>query len=148
MMNKDLSVKKTSKFMSEEEQKKLEEELYIVQNVAYILTDTVNSYYMDLLGKLEVFGWKLEKEDKMHFNAMKKAIENAKYHSQQITKHVYNLKDAEGALYDADWFYNIIKMLYDRLGEDARKTNMLLEFLDAMPSEGVFKIGLKDFQKL
>lgn len=123
-------------------------EAMILNNLAFVLAEAANTFFLDMSAKFAELGLGFKHEDKHNFSEMRKYAEKAKYYSAKIAKSLYNLEDADDALYDADWFYLFTKLIHDRLGTDNRKTHMLIEFLDTMPSEGLFKVGLEDFQKL
>ena len=136
--------------LSPEEAAKKTEEAFMYANIAFVLSDTVHSFYLDACSKFDILGVELKDEDKHNFLELKKSAERAKYFSRQIARSIYkmNEKDTEDALRDADWFYNLVKFIEDRIGEDKLKTHQFLEFLDTMPSEGRFKIGIEDFQRI
>ena len=134
--------------LTKEESEKILNDAFTLANIAYILSDTVHSYFLDATSKFAVLGVELKDEDKHHFLEMKKYAERAQFHSKQLAKHIYDMEESEDALRDSDWFYNLIKLVQDRLGEDKVKTHQFLEYLSMMPSEGTFKVGIEDFQKM
>jgi hypothetical protein len=57
-------------------------------------------------------------------------------------------EDANLFANDSDWWYNFIRLVEDRTGNDALKTRQLLNWVLTMPSEmGIFKIKKSDFKQ-
>lgn len=115
--------------------------------LTYTLVDTVNTMFVDMECSLGKLGLYMKKSERMKFNQLKQAAKKAKYWSNECA---YNLNidvDSGKLQNDSDFWYNLIKLIQDRLGDDERKFRLLIEFLDTMPSEGLFKIGIQDFLK-
>lgn len=116
--------------------------------LTYTLADAVNTMFIDMECTLNKLGLYLKKSERMKFNQLKQAAKKARYWSNECAHDLNTDVDAQKLQNDSDFWYNLIKLIQDRLGSDERKFRMLIEFLDTMPSEGLFKIGLQDFLKL
>ncbi len=123
----------------------------ICNNITYVMVDALNSFLIDMCSHLDNLGLSFKCEEKMKFNELRRYARMLNSCCKAFSKNIYNSdvpKEVEDAAHDSDWWYLLIKLLYDRLGDDKRKTHMLLEFLDAMPSEGHFKVNIEDFMKI
>lgn len=120
----------------------------ILNNLAFTLADASNSFLMDCESELSKFGVLLEREDKFNFNQMLHHIKKARYWSGRCSLPIYKIPESDDACADSDWWYNLLLLIDDRLGDDSRKTNMFLEFLLQMPSEiGLFDVTYDDFKR-
>ena len=112
----------------------------VLLNIAYVLADATHSALLDVEGELRLVGAGLMKEDKYNYKQMMQHLSMARKWAQKSVAPIYATPDDEGFGSDSDWWYNMIKLIEDRTGDDPRKTHMLLEFLLGMPSElGVFE---------
>lgn len=119
----------------------------ILNNLAFVLADAANSALMDMEEELSGLGVAFSQNDKYNFKQMLSHVTAAKKWAEKSALPIYEIKDADDACADSDWWYNMIKLIDDRLGDDVQKTNMLLEYVLAMPSEiGLFKITYNDFK--
>lgn len=121
----------------------------LCNNMAYILADVCNTFLMDCEGILSKFDVCFDKSDKYNFRRVLEHVRAARKWSEKASSPLYGLSGDQSdlACADSDWWYNLIKLLDDRLGEDARKTNMFLEFVLSMPSEiGLFDVKYEDFK--
>ena len=120
----------------------------ILNNLAYILADVVNTLLMDMEDEIGKFGVALSRQDKHNFKQMMMYIRGAKEWSEKCALPIYEIKDADNACYDSDWWHNLILLIDSRTGDDARKSNLLLEFLLNMPEEeDLFHITYNDFKR-
>lgn len=119
----------------------------VQNNFAFILADAANTYLMDCEKTLEPFGVSFDHEDKYNFRQMMEHVKAARKWAEKSAMPIYEIHDADDACADSDWWYNFMKLVDDRIGDDPRKTNMLLEYILAMPSEvGLFKVTYDDFK--
>lgn len=134
--------------MSETEIKRRVYKTMAENNAAFVLADAANSFFIDCEKGLSVLGKGFKNEQKMKFSRLKQAVRLAKNLSAEIADELYQLKDEEKsfALYDSDFYYNLIKLIEDRTGEDPTKAYILLEFLLGMPSTGLYDVKLDDFR--
>lgn len=120
----------------------------ILNNIAFVLADAANSALMDMESELAPLGVGFNQQDKYNFKQMFSHAEAAKKWAEKCAIPIYEIADADDACADSDWWYNMILLIDDRLGDDNRKTNMLLEYILAMPSEiGLFNITYNDFKR-
>lgn len=119
----------------------------ILNNIAFVLADAANSALMDMESELAPLGVSFSQSDKYRFNMMLNHVKAAKKWAESSALPIYEIADADDACADSDWWYNMIKLIDDRLGDDNRKTNMFLEYVLAMPSEiGLFNVTYNDFK--
>ena len=120
----------------------------VLNNLAFILADVANTFLMDMEEELKPFGVCFAQTDKYNFKQMLSHVTAARKWAEKTALPIYEIADADDACADSDWWYNFIKLVDDRTGESARKTNMLLEYLLNMPSEvGLFKVTYNDFKR-
>lgn len=119
----------------------------VLNNLAFVLADAANTFLMDMECELAPLGVGFSQKDKQNFNRMLEHIHAARKWAEESALPIYEISDADDACADSDWWYSMLKLIDDRLGDDPGKTNMLLEFLLQMPSEvGLFKITYNDFK--
>lgn len=120
----------------------------ILNNIAFVLADAANSALMDMESELKCLGVAFGQQDKFNFKQMLSHVEAAKKWAEKSALPIYDIPDADDACADSDWWYNMVLLIDDRLGENSRKTNIFLEYLLAMPSEiGLFNITYNDFKR-
>ena len=121
----------------------------VLLNIAYVLADATHSALLDVEGELRLIGAGLLKEDKYNYKQMMHHLSMARKWAQKSVAPIYATPDDVDFGCDSDWWYNMIKLIEDRTGDDQRKTHLLLEFLLGMPSElGVFeKIDYSSFAR-
>ena len=120
----------------------------ILNNLAFVLADAANSALMDMESELTSLGVAFNQSDKYNFKQMLSHVDAAKKWAEKSALPIYKADYSEDMCADSDWWYNMIKLIDDRLGEDKRKTNMFLEYLLAMPSEiGIFDLTYNDFKQ-
>lgn len=116
-------------------------------NIAFVLADAANSFFVDCTVGLSALGLEFKREQKMKFARLKNAVRQAKDLSAELGGELYTLEDRDFALFDSDFYYNLLKLIEDRIAEDPAKTTMLLQYLFAMPSHGIFNVRLEDFKQ-
>lgn len=117
-------------------------------NLAFILADAANTFLMDCESELSRLGVAFGQKDKYNFKQMMEHVKAARKWAEKSALPMYDIPDVNDACADSDWWYNFMKLVDDRIGDDPRKTNLLLEYLLAMPSEvGLFKIDYNNFKQ-
>lgn len=120
----------------------------VLNNLAFVLADAANTFLMDMESELAPLGVGFRQEDKYNFNQMLSHVKAARKWAEKSALPIYEMSEAYDACADSDWWYHMIKLIDDRLGDDRRKTNMLLEFILSMPSEvGLFNVTYNDFKR-
>ena len=121
----------------------------ICNNFAFVLADVANTFLMDCEKSLETFGIAFDKKDKYNFRQMLDHVKAARKWAEKSAMPIYEIgEETDEACADSDWWYSLIKLIDDRTGDDPQKTNMLLEYILAMPSQvGLFKITYDDFKR-
>ena len=121
----------------------------VYNNFAFVLADVANTFLMDCERELDRFGVVFSKQDKYNFRQMLDHIKAAKKWAEKSAMPIYDIPDTDEACYDSDWWYNFLKLVDDRIGDDPRKTNLLLEYVLNMPSEmNLFDVRYDNFKRL
>ena len=120
----------------------------ILNNMAFTMADVANTLLLDCEKVMERIGIGFEQKDKQNFNEMLKHVRAARKWAEKSALPIYHIPDTDDACSESDWWYNFIKLVDDRIGDDPRKTYLLLEYILAMPSEvGIFNITFDDFKQ-
>lgn len=120
----------------------------VLNNLLFVFADVVNSLLRDMEAEIGKLGIGLSFKEKYNFGQMMQHIKAAVKWSEKSAMPIYTIKDADDAIYDSDFWYHLILLVDDRLGDDAQKTNMTLEYLLNMPKgEDLFGITYEDFAK-
>jgi hypothetical protein len=118
-------------------------------SLAYILADAAETFLMDCENALAKFDRHLLKEVKQNFRQMNRQVHAARLAAKKAAHPMYVTDSGftNDACIDSDWWYNFMKLVDDRIGTNKQKTQLLLEFLLNMPSEGegLFNPQFKDF---
>jgi hypothetical protein len=132
-----------------EELRKLVHKGMTCLNLAYCLTDVIDWLIFDVDATLGPFGAALERKDKQLFGAMKKSLSAARQQARDITRDVHREADKNGFQGECDWWYNLIRLVEDRTGNDELKTKQVIQWLSTMPSQmNMFDVHTKDFKRL
>lgn len=116
-------------------------------NIAYCLADVMESLVMDADSLLAVYGASLEREDKMNFKRLAKAMRDTRKCAQRCTEGLYRHQEADDFADDCDFWYNMVKLVSDRVGADRLKAKQVTEWLLKMPSVlGMFDLRNDDFK--
>ena len=118
-------------------------------SLAYILADAAGSFLMDSEEAMHKIDRQLTYEVKQAFNELHKCIHNSYRAANKAVQPMYktNSNFTHDGCIDSDWWYNFLKLVDDRIGINPQKTQLLLEFLLTMPSEGegLFNPKYEDF---
>ena len=118
-------------------------------NIAYCLADVIDWLIFDTDSTLGPFGASLDKNDKRMFKQLKRTLASARQQARDITRGVYHHEDGEKFQGESDWWYNIIRLIEDRTGDDELKTRQVINWLVTMPSVlNMFDVRTKDFKRL
>ena len=119
----------------------------VLNNIAFVLADVANSALMDMESELSPLGVAFNQNDKRNFNEMMRHAAAAKKWAEKSALPIYEISDADDACADSDWWYSMIKLIDDRIGDNPSKTNLLIEYILNMPSEvGLFNVKYADFK--
>lgn len=118
-------------------------------NIAHCLADVIETLVMDAEGILRPFGATFERQDKVHFKALTKALQDTQKRAARCCLGLYKHEQADEFAADSDWWYNMVRLLADRVGDDELKTKQVINWLDAMPSVmQMFNVKKRDFKKI
>ena len=117
-------------------------------NMAHVMADAANSLLLDAEDVLKPMQVCFSREDKYHYKQMLDHITAAKKWAAKSAFEPYQTKEADLFAQDSDWWYNIIRLIEDRTGDNVMKTKQVLQWLITMPSEmNLFKIKMSDFKR-
>lgn len=134
--------------MSRDELRRRVQRSLVYNNLAFICADVANSFLMDCEHELKRFGVAFRHDDRRNFRQMLDHIRAARTWSAKSAFPIYEIEERDNACAESDWWYNMMKLIDDRTGDNRQKTNMLLEWLLAMPSEvGLFDVKYDDFKQ-
>ena len=135
--------------LSAEEVRQYAKKAMVTNSLAYVLADAANSFLIDCDAALQHFHKSLRHEVKQNFRQFQHTIHAARAASKKAAEPMYLAGSGytDDACIDSDWFYHFIQLLDDRVGTNPQKTQLLLEFLLNMPSEGegIFNPKYEDF---
>ena len=117
-------------------------------NLSYVLADVVDSLMKDVEDQLLKVKVPYDDRDRSYFKEMKKLVGASRKWAQRATRDLYHIKETDDFTGESDWWYNVIRLIEDRTGEDELKTKQVLQWLTTMPSVmGLFKVNMKDFRR-
>ena len=118
-------------------------------NLANCLADVMETLVMGAESILRPFGATFDREDKLHFKHLTKALQEAQKCAKRCCIGLYKHEDADVFAEDCDWWYNTIRLLTDRIGGDPLKTLQVINWLTTMPSQlNMFDVKKRDFKKI
>jgi hypothetical protein len=140
-------INKTGK--TRDELHKMVEKATMCLNMAHCLSDVIETLVMDAEWTLRPFGATFEREDKLHFKQLTKALQDAQKCAKRTTFGLYQHQDADDFAEDCDWWYNMVRLLADRTGDNELKTLQVINWLTTMPSQlNMFDVKKRDFKKI
>ena len=120
----------------------------LTHSMAYILADAADPFLMDSEFALGKLNQRLKRQTKKNFADMYAAVRVSRRAVKKAAGPMYLKEDfSKDACKDSDWWYNLFKLIEDRIGNNKQKTNLLLDFLLNIPSEGdgLFNVKYEDF---
>ena len=118
-------------------------------NIAHCLADVIETLVMDAEGILRPFGATFEREDKLHFKQLSKVLQDTQKRAARCCLGLYKHEQADEFATDSDWWYNMVRLLADRVGDNELKTKQVINWLDAMPSVmQMFNVKKRDFKRI
>ena len=135
--------------LSRDELHKRVEKATMCLNIASCLADVIETMVMDAECILRPFGATFEREDKLRFKQLTKALQDAQKCAKRTTLGLYKHEQADEFSEDCDWWYNMIRLLADRTGDDELKTLQVINWLTTMPSKlNMFDVKERDFKRI
>ena len=135
--------------ISRDELHKRVEKATLCLNIASCLADVVETLVMDSECLLRQLGATFEREDKMNFKRLNKSLQDAQKCAKRCCLGLYQHEQADDFANDCDWWYNIIRLIADRTGEDELKTKQVINWLVTMPSVlHMFDVKKRDFKRI
>lgn len=134
--------------MTREELHRHIETVAVLMDLTTVLADVIDSMLLDIDDLLAKVKTPLDDRDRSYFKEMKKLVGASRKWAQRATRDLYHIKETDDFTGESDWWYNIIRLIEDRTGEDELKTKQVLRWLTTMPSVmGLFKVNMKDFRR-
>ena len=135
--------------LTRDELHKRVEKATLCLNMAHCLSDVIETLVMDAEGILRPFGATFEREDKLHFKQLTKSLQDAQKCAKRCCMGLYNHEQVNDFAEDCDWWYNIIRLIADRVGDDELKTLQVINWLVTMPSTlQMFDVKKRDFKRI
>lgn len=124
------------------------EKALVSLNLSYVLADVVDSLMLDCEATMRKMSVEYDDPAKAFFKEMKKLAGAYRKWAQRATRDINHHEDAEQYQGEVDWWYNMVRMIEDRTGEDELKTKQVLDWISTMPSVmNLFKVRKRDFQR-
>ena len=125
------------------------EKALVSLNIAYVLADVIDWLMLDCESMMREMMVEYEDPGKTYFKEMKKLAGATRKWAQRATRDINLHEDAEMYQGEVDWWYNMVRLLEDRTGEDQLKTKQVLDWICTMPSVmNVFNVKKRDFKHL
>ena len=133
---------------SREEIKQQIKKALVSLNLAYVMADLVDSLMLDCESIMRQLSVEYEDPGKTYFKEMKKLAGATRKWAMRATRDINRDRDGDDYAKDVDWWYNMVRLIADRTGEDELKTKQVIEWISTMPSVmNVFKVKKRDFIK-
>ena len=133
---------------SREEIKQQIKKALVSLNLAYVMADLVDSLMLDCESIMRQLSVEYEDPGKTYFKEMKKLAGATRKWAMRATRDINRDRDGDDYAKDVDWWYNMVRLIADRTGEDELKTKQVIEWITTMPSVmNVFKVKKRDFIK-
>ena len=97
----------------------------LLTSMAYVLADIMDSYVMEAESNLALVGKGFSKTEKYEVKKVQWEAENLQRRVKQLAKPIYEIKDADDAIADSDYFADLFLLIVDRVGEDNNKMQQL-----------------------
>ena len=134
---------------SREEIKQQIKKALVSLNLAYVMADLVDSLMLDCESLMRQLSVEYEDPGKTYFKEMKKLAGATRKWAQRGTRDINRDLDGDDYAKDVDWWYNMVRLIADRTGEDELKTKQVLDWICTMPSVmNVFNVKKRDFKHL
>ena len=125
------------------------EKALVSLNLSYVLADVVDTLMLDCESVMRELSVEYEDPAKSYFKEMKKLAGATRKWAQRGTRDINRHEDADQYAGEVDWWYNMIRLLEDRTGEDQLKTKQVLDWICTMPSVmDLFNVKKRDFKRL
>ena len=115
--------------------KRIPDATRILTNLAYLMGDVTNTLMMDAEYRVKQLGFNLKHDFKRR---LKQAVEDtarAKRSWQAFAAEMYQLKDAEQACDDSDFFADIVLLIADRVGDNDTRQEMVRKMIYRLKSQ-------------
>lgn len=135
--------------LTREELHKRMEKATLCLNLSNCLADVIETLVMDAEGILRPFGATFERKDKQLFKQLSKSLQEARKAANRCCIGLYQHEQADEFAEDCDWWYNMIRLITDRVGDDELKTKQVINWIEAMPSlMHMFDVKKRDFKRI
>ena len=135
--------------ISRDELHKRVEKATLCLNIASCMADVIETLVMDSECLLRQLGATFEREDKLNFKRLTKSLQDAQKCAKRCCIGLYRHEQADDFASDSDWWYNMIRLIADRTGDDQLKTAQVINWLAAIPSVlQMFDVKMRDFKRI
>lgn len=104
-------------------------------NLSVALADVIDSLMIDFEAELNKTGKALKHMYKQRFNIMKSNAKSFHMSVDQVRKDGYVISQKDSFMEDADWLYDILLLIIDRVGDRQDKMDSLKAMIMNIDSE-------------
>ena len=115
--------------------KRIPDDTRILTNLAYLMGDVTNTLMMDAEYRVKQLGFSLKHDCKRRLKQAVEDTERSKRSWQAFAAEMYQLKDAEQACDDSDFFADIVLLIADRVGDNDARQEMVRKMIYRMKSQ-------------
>ena len=134
--------------MSEDALKLTIKRAVVANHIAFVLADAANSCLIDCENYMKKLGVSFDGRDKFNFNKMLDCVKGARKWTKEAAFPLFGC-DYDGRddnINDSDWWYNLVKLIENRLGGDDSAAEQLIDYILSIGSDrGVFNVTREDF---
>lgn len=106
-----------------------------VTNAAYLMSDVTDTMMLSAIYHIRKAGLNLSQEAKRNWKQAVEDTERAERSYKRFAHKLYENYDADSILEKSDWFANTIFLLYDRVGDNPERRDMITRMLLKLKSE-------------
>lgn len=115
--------------------KRIPDATRILTNLAYMMGDVTNTLMMDAEYRVKQLGFNLKHDCKRRLRQAVADTARAKRSWQAFAAEMYQLKDAEQACDDSDFFADIVLLIADRVGDNDTRQEMVRKMIYRLKSQ-------------
>lgn len=101
----------------------------VATNAAYILADVCDTFLLKATDALKVINKDIRQSEKQEFKRLVEDTERARIRAKIISKRIYKIKDADDAVSDSDFFYDVITEIIQSVGNSDDDKARFLEYI-------------------
>ena len=106
-----------------------------ITNAAYLMSDVTDTMLLSAVYHIRKSGLNLSQEAKRNWKQAVEDTARAERSYKRFAHKLYENYDADSILEKSDWFANTIFLLYDRVGDNPERRDMITRMLLKLKSE-------------